>query len=151
MENKVIIDGIDVSECKHLKYDGIKKPICRSGGCTSVYKNCLCIENKDCDYKQLKRLQAENEKLKQVANDSIIEQEKLIAKVNELQAENERLKEENDNYAIQLGVLAQALQEIRDIAKETIGNRDPYIRMYAGEMYCRPILDKINSVIGAEE
>ena len=44
-------------------------------------------------FDKIERLQAENEKLKQVANDSIIEQEKLIAKVNELQAENERLSD----------------------------------------------------------
>ena len=55
---------IDVSKCKHYKYDGIKKPLCRSGGCTGVYKSCLCVENTDCYYKQLQQLKAENEELK---------------------------------------------------------------------------------------
>ena len=46
--------------------------------------------------KELQRLQAENSKWKIVAIDSIIEQEKLVAKVNELQAENEQLKQSID-------------------------------------------------------
>ena len=55
---------IDVSKCKHYRYDGIKKPLCRSGGCTGVYKSCLCVENTDCDYRQLQQLKAENEELR---------------------------------------------------------------------------------------
>ena len=86
-----IINGVDVSECKNFIKD-FDNVFCNSEKTLS----CKCSKNKDCYYKQLKRLEQKNEKLKQVANDSIIEQEKLMAKVNELQAENERLKEENE-------------------------------------------------------
>ena len=64
MTKEIIIDGVDVAGCRHFKDDGIKKPICRSGGCVAVYRSCLCEDNADCDYKQLKRLEQENKELK---------------------------------------------------------------------------------------
>ena len=54
-KEQIIVNGVDVSGCRHLKNDGIKKPICRGGGCTAIYKSCLCVNNTDCDYKQLAR------------------------------------------------------------------------------------------------
>lgn len=91
MTEEIIIDGVDVSGCKHLKYDDIKKPICKSGGCTGVYKSCLCEDNLDCYYKQLKRTQKEIEKYS-----AINEQE--TKDYAELKKENEQLKEENKHY-----------------------------------------------------
>ena len=64
MTDKTIIDGIDVSGCVAFKYDGIKKPLCRAGGMTSVYKSCLCADNSNCYYKQHKRKEQECEELK---------------------------------------------------------------------------------------
>lgn len=69
----------------------------------------------------------------------------------QLQAENERLKEESKNYCIQLQVLAQALEDIRDI----IDSRFKTAYMTFGyKEYDKLIedIDKIvNEVIGAEE
>lgn len=122
--DKVIIDKVNVSGCEHYRAEietkmpygdyEILKDKCHYSGIEIIQD---CKGNKGCIYKQLKRLQAENEKLKQ----------------------------ESENYAIQLGVLAQALEDIRDILAERI------------EWTGIPnnaeieILDKINSVIGAEE
>ncbi len=63
-DKQIIIDEIDVSGCVAFKYDGIKKPLCRAGGVTSVYKSCLCAGNPNCYYKQLKRKEQEYKKLK---------------------------------------------------------------------------------------
>ena len=58
-DKQIIIDGVDVSGCVALKDDGIKKPLCRAGGITSVYKSY-----QNCYYKQLKRKEQECEELK---------------------------------------------------------------------------------------
>ena len=69
--DKVIIDGVDVSECKHYKTEintempfgeyEVQKDKCYYSD-IEIIQNCK--GNKGCMYKQLKRLQAENEKLK---------------------------------------------------------------------------------------
>ena len=77
-DEQIIIDGVDVSGCLAFKYDGIiKKPICRSGGLKSAYNSCLCAENIDCDYKQLKRKEQECEALKFFLKQKIEEHNKL--------------------------------------------------------------------------
>ncbi len=60
MDNKqIIIDGVDVSECEYcLKMTKYRCTIQRN-----VYK-CLCEENPNCYYKQLKRKEKECEELK---------------------------------------------------------------------------------------
>ena len=189
--DKVIIDGVDVSECdsytsnyrEPMPYGEIKVT---KHYCWHINSNC---DGKDCDFKQIKRLQAdyedlrltyagcktantglqelnqkleqENEKLKQVVNDSIIEQEKLIAKVNELQAENERLKEENYGLnqellgykkgvqASEIVELKYTLQEIREIVSEPCIVDENCQTCNSGCMQ-KDILAKINEVIGAE-
>ena len=80
MTNKIIIDGVDVIDCKHYQY---KKPEdyemrypnsgdCYIGLCAYLF-NCQgliddfekhCIDNPNCYYKQLKRKEQECEKLK---------------------------------------------------------------------------------------
>lgn len=52
MEEKIIIDEVDVSECKYYHYKG----------CSATGLRC---ENCTCYYKQLKRLEQENEELKE--------------------------------------------------------------------------------------
>ena len=63
----------------------------------------------------------------------IVNGEDIFAKIERLQAENERLK--------------KALEKIRGIANKAINSNDCYERMYAGRMYCKPILTKINEVL----
>lgn len=118
MENKKIyVDGVDVSKCmyysKKQQIYSATKPLCKMKDCCMLSDSVsLCLE-KDCYYKQLKRAKVEIEELKQ----------------------------ESENYAIQLGVLAQALEDIREKCQITdvFGAKD-----------IRDILDKINEVIGAE-
>ncbi len=81
------------------------------------------------------------------------ELDKYKAAVLKLTEENERLKkrqitkngficdcEQNVKYR-------QALEEIKEIANKAINSDDCYERMYAGRMYCKPILTKINEVL----
>ena len=109
MSEEIIVDDINIYECtystkgvdgcwyceEHLYDDG--SPVCK------------CKENKDCYYKQLKRLQAENERLKiqlerkrelctcQQCYDEGISDGIAVSKaeIEQLRAENEELKEEN--------------------------------------------------------
>jgi predicted nuclease with TOPRIM domain len=188
-----IIDGVDVSKCKQYRAEienkmpygeyEIQRDKCYSG--IEIIQDCK--GNKGCIYKQLKRLQAENEKLKKendilrqyrgskqasyeemqkcwqiseqarrklekennklkTENEKLIDQNfKISQKYTELEQENERLKFQLDNAP--LGVLdtyKKALQEIREIA-DIIANANCYPVKEA-----QKIIDKINSVIGAE-
>ena len=85
-EKEIKIDGVDVAGCKDYD-DGI---------CCNDYVLTLSCEKTNCMYKQLKKLQQENEKFIKVTNDSIIEQEKQIAKINNLKQENAELKAYKD-------------------------------------------------------
>lgn len=71
MQNKIIIDGIDISKCKH--YDEVFNYCDQSylgeGGLLKNTKNpkrCECSPN--CYYKQLKRAEQKLEKIKKVCN-----------------------------------------------------------------------------------
>lgn len=56
----------------------------------------------------------------------------------------QQLIEENEK-------LKQALEEIREKATRAVNSNDCYVRMYAGKMYCQPIIDIINKVLEIEE
>ena len=59
-DKQIIIDGVDVSGCEYcLKMTKYRCTIQRD-----VYK-CLCEENPNCHYKQLKRKEQEVEELKE--------------------------------------------------------------------------------------
>lgn len=72
MPDEIIIDGIDVSGCEfYFENNGIIAPdrtAERTNICSSPEKSCknsdICDCNKQCYYKQLKRLEAENARLK---------------------------------------------------------------------------------------
>lgn len=125
---KVIIDGVDVNECKYL-YDDDN--LCKIGQ-TPLY-NCdsycgrFCSATRDCYYKQLQRLKAENEQLKE---------------------ENKKLNKMTGIFSTRLcEKYSQALQEIRAIAIHEIKElTDSAIN---GGRYLE-ILAKINEVIGEE-
>ena len=163
--DKVIIDGVDVSECKY--YD--------DGVCCNNDVMSISCENTDCIYKQLKRLEQENEKLKK----ELEKHKSMIAhnlkplfdsdfqnKLKELEQENERLKKEVETWNYQADKRAelsniwfntaetykQALQEIREIAKEQLQDvSDRCINTTPMYIVHKHIIDKINEVIGAEE
>lgn len=108
---QVIIDGVDVSECKHYYFDG---------KCKCMYDSYLypqCDINPNCGYKRLKRKEQECDQLK--------------AENMELKAENKELEEENKGLYVEsehseiyikelekdINVLEQTLQEIKEIAE----------------------------------
>ncbi len=61
--SETIINGIDVSEC-NIRFNHFGKNICELGNRKLGELHYLCSENPNCYFKQLKRLQEENEKLK---------------------------------------------------------------------------------------
>lgn len=154
-----IIDGVDVSGCEFI--GDIKNKFVK---CTSWVHNSKkqvsghwdCRENKNCYYKQLKRLQAEYDDLHltyagcKTANTGL--QELNAA----LKAENERLKEENKHltekeeeakhYLQEADKFQQCLQEIREMATlfHSVNENKGLDR------FKNNILAKINEVIGAE-
>lgn len=77
MKEKIIIDGVDVAGCEfYFEDNGVIAPDGtpeRANICTSSEKSCenndSCYCNKDCYYKQLKRLEQENEELKNTLKD----------------------------------------------------------------------------------
>ena len=94
MTEEIIIDGCNVAECNFYT-KGI------SDFC--VEKDWYCADIKDCYYKQLQRLKAENEELKR-------ENEILIEKAYR-NADRIYLEEKENNK------LYEALEEIRDYIK----------------------------------
>jgi hypothetical protein len=165
--DKVIIDGIDISGCPFYQYqtkEDYEMRYPESGDCEIGLAGYLfdysriteelekaCIDNPNCYYKQLKRLQAENEQLKK-SIDRIMQNKEIktidseIALLNaELQQENKRLKARlrplEDSYfkglsSIEIAELAKksikitaenrkleyAIQEIRDIINAPCDN-----------------------------
>ena len=94
---EIIIDDVDISGCEYcLKMTKYRCTIQRD-----VYK-CLCEENPNCHYKQLKRKEQECEKLKSDLTDlsKIIDCKNgtiltFKEQLDQLKAENEKLKQEN--------------------------------------------------------
>lgn len=115
MDEEIIIDGVDVAGCRHydktLKHEHV----------FNCYENCdlpIYCKNKNCYYKQLKRLEFELKVTK--ADYEASEQENA-----ELKAENETLKEEITELEEKFLTLNgksysyyMTLQEIKAIAKE---------------------------------
>jgi hypothetical protein len=134
--NKVIIDEVDVSGCEFCSATGqckiqqvfqrneivgiIEKPY-------GVHLECnLC--DKDCYYKQLKRLQAENERLKEENEELCDRMAKVTYRATggRLSYSNYTLDAIEQVFYDQLEILSdqkseeyiQALQNIRDIARK---------------------------------
>lgn len=83
--NETIINGIDVSECEYAA-DTI--PVdCENN-------TCFCYEDENCYFKQLKRLQKENEELRQVRKNSPDIQEPYIYLYRQIKKQCYKLEEE---------------------------------------------------------
>ena len=124
MSEEIIIDGVNVAECPHRKKEVTFMNVIKCynyGACEGV--NCL--------YKQLKRLQAENEELK---------------KIIKTQNPWHNCKNCNKDYK-------QALEEIRDMCNNTCEkNKDCSNSCYECKSIDEPvainrILNKINEVL----
>ena len=129
MTDKIIIDGVDVSGCDYCLNNKLKgkghapsksMPYAKETSCieckTNSTKYNFCKHNPNCHYKQLKRLEAENERLKQ-----------QLAEIGKSWGEIQRLRKEKENLIEQLVIYnqfensynnyKQFLQEIKEIAE----------------------------------
>ena len=129
--DKVIIDGVDVSECKNfIPVYTEDTDIEINNCCTLTYTPCQ-FEKKDCYYKQLKRAKAEifelKESLKVFQRPDITkiltlykvgDIELLEQKCDRLQAENDNLKDDIDKQQLYVDSLEQENEQIKkDYAK----------------------------------
>lgn len=117
-EEIIIINGVNVAECEKLgeTIDGITCGLGKRIRFANeiITKHNLCEDNPNCYYKQLKRLQAENEAYK---NSIIANHDRAIGKrLEEVLDENERLKEEITKHkANNLELLKYADEDKSDI------------------------------------
>lgn len=127
-KNPIIINGVDVSECKHIAYKNSLNPTCgNTCGC--------CRRRKNCYFKQFKRKEQECKRLKDelstygatgicetctdksvLQNDKyarILREIKMIAKENIRIADSEGL-----NGVYRRGLAKQILQKISEVTNE---------------------------------
>ena len=112
MPDEIIIDGIDVSGCEfYFENNGIIAPdgtAERTNICSSPEKSCknsdICDCNKQCYYKQLKRLEAENARLK--------------AEIDTWKYQTEKRAEIGDIWYDIAQKYKTCLQKIKEIAEE---------------------------------
>lgn len=139
-----IIDGIDVTKCKHCMYQGFRAfPQCRLNLDSFA---TACEQHKDCYYKQLKRAEQENEKLKEEIK---LAQELSDQSIEYFGNSREEFKKKSHRYK-------QALMDIREICKLDCGdckyNQNCECNFEeCEELKLEDIITKINEVIGAEE
>lgn len=100
MTNK--INGIDVSECKYFNKVLNEEPYC------NIEEEHLytCSSDENCYFKQLKRLQEENEKLKNRLK--TLDEEEFVYEVTEIEYNNFK----------KMNKYKQALEEIRSYCDE---------------------------------
>lgn len=137
--NETIINGIDVSEWE-LK--GVLIPIteCKYfegiGDCKE--SKGLCVDNDNCYFKQLARLQEENEKLKE-ENEQLKKPCLVMPKVNQLAVPIDRYKK-----------LYKALEEIRKEANRLLYEENPiygYNNSNYFELLVKYVLAKTKEVL----
>lgn len=124
--SETIINGIDVSECEFLECG-----MCNAQRNCDGYTGIECkYDNEDCYYRQLKRLQEENEKLKK--NEQLKKPCLVMPKVKQLAVPIEKYEK-----------LYKALEEIRKLINETCWDYTDISIIPVKET----ILDKINEVL----
>lgn len=96
-----IIDGINIAECADYQY----------GNCNDDF----CVKNKDCYFKQLKRLEKENEKLRKI-NYELAKEHKTIGQ--DLYAEIKNYREENEKLKIYIESNKQEVEQAEDVVME---------------------------------
>lgn len=162
-DKQIIIDGVDVSECefavKPINDNGIKchcakglLQIAKMQEQPESIKSGLCENNPNCYYKQLKRKEQENKKLKE-------DEKSLLNIIDNLQKEKNKWVEKYNDLGQDFDQLKQTLSSIKNIAEEqapylNIGEAKTMIEIeydYAGkicnlEQRMYKILQKISEV-----
>lgn len=106
MTDKIIIDGVDVSECEYINCCD-KKTKC------IILQDDICADSQYCEgcncyYKQLKQVEKENDQLKEVAAKRLIEKGVFISTLDKLRKIiDEKLEKENK--------LTNTLQDIKTL------------------------------------
>jgi len=156
MENKVIVDDVDVSECDNLAILQDRMTDKEFTFCNAYQEDCS--ERENCHYKQLQRLKHQYADVLKLAKENADSNEFCLQ---ELEQENERLKNDlNEAYEhynfkrIYNEVInaenfkyKQALREIRDIVSEPCIVDENCQTCNSGCMQ-KDIIAKINEVIG---
>ena len=162
--DKVIIDGVDVSECEYYRAEletkmpygeyVTEKDKCHYSG-VEIIQNCK--GNKGCTYKQLQRARAEiyelKESLKVFQRPDIVKVliDYKIGELDRIEQKNGQLIEDNFKIAQKYTKLEQenekqlkCLKEIKEILWQQINERG------CAEIREDKILDKISECIGVE-
>ena len=152
-DKEIIIDGVDVSGCEfYFEDNGIIAPDGtpeRTDICASPERECSdnCYCNKQCYYKQLKRLEFENKLLKADYEASEQENARLKEEIGQMEYQKMLLEVGSLNLQGTIAELRTTLQEIKKIAEHEINElTDSAIN---GGRYLE-ILQKISECIGVE-
>lgn len=118
-DKEIMIDGVDVSGCGY--YDEIEQEcnICGMGKDREDTFCRKCKDNKNCYYKQLKRLEAENAKLKEYLK---------------------MYQFSDEQHLLKVILIEQILTKIKEIAEDIITN-DVYEN---SDVKAKRIIDLIN-------
>jgi predicted RNase H-like nuclease (RuvC/YqgF family) len=140
MTEEIIIDGVNVAEC-HCKapykndYGDVQ---CKCYRFEDIENNTflfgICKQHPNCYYKQLKRLEQKNKKLKEEIQFHDKENSNLLAKRNAAQIGYDEIREVRERYR-------SALEEIREIVTSAFAKQRPYKEDFA------EIETKINEVL----
>ena len=149
-DKQIIIDGVDVAGCKDYGYRGKARYWCHN------YDE-PCTDYPNCYYKQLKRKEQENKKLKE-------DEKSLLNIIDDLQKEKNKWVEKYNDLGQDFDQLKQTLSSIKNIAEEqvpylNIGEAKTMIEIeydYAGKIYnleqrMYKILQKISKCEGTNE
>ena len=113
MEDKTIIDGIDINKCQH--YTGNVEYLSREWTCRAETIGAKCEENPNCYFKQLARAKEENEKLKvQIKN----EKQALQIDIDNFNQACLDLSQENDDLHNKLQAKEQECEELKKLVQE---------------------------------
>ena len=109
MNDKTIIDGVDISECEFYWRE---KELCNNGNLTGY-----CQENKDCLYKKYKRKEQEHFELANVYHSLVRIANNRLDKITDLQQQLDQLKAKNEELIIRITKIFACLIKANRIDK----------------------------------
>ena len=130
-KQEIIINGVDVSKCGHYHYG--KCEIDYDEWNNEIIRYNECQNNPNCYYKQLKRKEQENKKLKE-------DEKSLLNIIDDLQKEKNKWVEKYNDLGQDFDQLKQTLSSIKNIAEKCRSS----LYGYDQERYPKQILQQIN-------
>jgi hypothetical protein len=149
MTEEIIIDGVNVAGCRHCMYKGFKAfPQCRLELDSFA---TACTQHKECEYKQLKRLEQENKELKKQHYETL---KMLKHEYDGRQRDNEqwftRCTENHNEDSKIIDKYRSALEEIREVLKfydDSWVDEKMYPNLHYDNTKAKEGLSRINEVI----